>query len=450
MSTSHPLTGAPTLRTLLVTVYVPAAMFGLGQGAAAPVIALTARDLGASLGMAGLVVALAGLGTIIGDLPAGRLVVRLGERGAILLGSAVGAVGVALCLVAPTLWLLGVGVVLTGLANAVWGLARQSYLTEVIPVMRRARAMSTLAGMMRLGFFLGPFLGALVIHAMGTRGGFAVQLGAVVLAALLMARLPDVPGGGAAERAAASAGAPRATLGEVILAHRVLLATLGSGALLMGLARASRMAILPLWADHLGLDAVTVSLVFGVSAAVDVLVSYPAGLLMDRFGRRAVAVPSLLILAGGYLLLPLAGSTPVLTVVALVLGVGNGLSNGVIMTLGADVAPAATRAAFFGAWRLMHDGGMFVGPLAVAGLALVAPLAAAAVTVGAATVLGAAVMWRYIPVYVRWPLVVEAGAAGPGAGGSGSSSSTASVEEALSKSRTDTAVATSVTTDATR
>ena len=406
MSTAPPGPSAPSWHSLLITVYLPAALFGLGQGAAAPVVALTARDLGASLGVAGLVVSLAGLGTIIGDLPAGRLVVRLGERGAILLGSAVGAVGVVLCLVAQSVWLLGVGVALTGLANAVWGLARQSYLAEVVPVVMRARAMSTLAGMMRLGFFLGPFLGALVIHDVGARGGYAVQLGAVLLAALLMAHLPDVGGGGAGGRAADTA--PRATLGDVVLTHRVLLTTLGGGALLMGLARASRMAILPLWADHLGLDPVTISLVFGVSAAVDVAVSYPAGLLMDRFGRRAIAVPSLLVLAAGYLLLPLAASTPVLAVVALVLGIGNGLSNGVIMTLGADVAPAATRAAFFGAWRLMHDSGMFVGPLAVAGIAVLAPLSAAAVTVGAATLFGAAVMWRYIPVYVAWPLSATA------------------------------------------
>lgn len=144
----------------------------------------------------------------------------------------------------------------------------------------------------------------------------------------------------------------------------------------------------------------------------------------------------------GYLLLPLATSAPVLGVVALVLGVGNGLSNGIIMTLGADVAPAATWAAFFVAWRLMHDGGMFVGPLAVAGLAVVAPLSVAAVVVGGASFLGAAVMWRCIQIYITWPLV--AGAASP------ARSAPSETPEALSKSRTLTAVEVSVTTEAIR
>ncbi len=44
------------------------------------------------------------------------------------------------------------------------------------------------------------------------------------------------------------------------------------------------------------------------------------------------------------------------------------------MTLGADVAPAATRAEFLAAWRLTHDAGMFLGPLSLGAAAIVAPL----------------------------------------------------------------------------
>lgn len=383
--------------SLLSTVLVPAAVFGIGQGAAVPVVALTALELGASLGSAGLVVAVAGVGQLLGDLPAGRIVGRYGERAAVVGGSVVGLVGVVLCLVASALWVLGLGVLLTGVANAVWGLARQSYLTEAVAFSQRARAMSALAGMSRLGFFIGPFLGAGVIVVVGTRGGFAVQLVSVLVAGVLMARMPDI----VLERDRDRGAGPRVTvsLGSVITEHQRLLRTLGSGALLLGLARASRAAILPLWADHLGISPATTSLVFGVSAAIDVLCSYPAGTLMDRYGRRVVAVPAMTTLATGYLVLPLADGVVSLALVALVLGVGNGLSNGLIMTLAADVAPAATRAEFFAAWRLTHDTGMLAGPLVVAGIALVAPLGVAALAVGGLTAVGAGVLWTYIPVF---------------------------------------------------
>ncbi|HWV78088.1 MAG TPA: MFS transporter [Isoptericola sp.] len=254
---------------------------------------------------------------------------------------------------------------------------------------------------MGLGYFVGPFLGALVILAVGTRGGFAVQSVGVVLAGYLMARMDDPPRPPDTE----PGGVP---LRQNLRRHRVLLATLGTGALLMGAARASCDAVLPPWADHLGLHAATASLVFGIGALADLLCSYPAGQVMDRYGRRLVAVPSLMVITVSFVVLPFTTTVVGMTAVAVLMGVGNGLGNGVIMTLGADVAPPATRAEFLAAWRLMHDSGMFLGPLAVGLVAAVAPLGCAAAALGAVSGLGAAVMHRFIPRYSPWPRGADA------------------------------------------
>src|SRR4028119_2256629 len=80
---------APALRPVPLAVYLPSVLYGVGQGAILPVIALSARQLGASLATAGLVVALAGVGQIAGDLPAGQLAARYGERRAMLGATAV-------------------------------------------------------------------------------------------------------------------------------------------------------------------------------------------------------------------------------------------------------------------------------------------------------------------------------------------------------------------------
>lgn len=389
------MTSSP-LKPLVTTVFVPSAIFGIGQGAGAPVVALLARELGASVPVAGLIVALVALGAVIGDLPAGSIVARLGERRAIIAGTTLGTVGVLTSVTAWNPAVLAVGALLTGFANAVWGLARQSYLAEAVPIERRARAMAAFATMWRLGFFVGPFLGAGAIHVMGVRGGLLVQAVGVVVAGLLMARAPETG-------PAARSGSPgHASLGTILRRHRTLLCTLGAGSLLMGAARASREAVLPLWAGHIGLDAVTVSIVFGIGGAVDLLISYPAGQLMDRFGRRAVAVPSLLVIGVAFVALPFADDLVSLGIVAVVLGVGNGLGNGVIMTLGADTAPPETRAEFLAAWRLTHDTGMFAGPFAVGAVATVS-LAAGAVVVGGFALAGAAVMYRFVPRYSPWP-----------------------------------------------
>lgn len=381
---------AGPLRRLAVPVFLPAAVFGVGQGAAVPVVALQARELGASVGGAGLIVALLGLGMVLGDLPAGRIVTRIGERSAVLLGSGIGAVGAALCLLSWTPVVLGIGVGMYGIASAVWALARQAYIIETVPVALRARALSAMAGLSRLGTLIGPFLGAAVVYLLGPRGGFLVELVAVVVAGALMAGMPAVE----SDR---GGGRPAHSLQKVLVAHRRVLSTLGVSALVMGASRASRTAVLPLWADHIGLDATTTSLLFGVGAAVDVALSYPAGRWMDLRGRRPVAVGSLVAFAAAHVALPLTGSVLALGAVAVIMGVANGLSNGLIMTLGADAAPEDGRAEFLGAFRLCHDSGSLIGPLTLAAVAAVATLGMGSVALGALSALGAAGMARWVP-----------------------------------------------------
>ncbi|MBJ8339548.1 MFS transporter [Antrihabitans sp. YC3-6] len=374
---------------MTLQVFVPAAVYGLGQGAAAPIFALKALELGASAAIAGVIVALSGLGMVLGDLPAGRTVARIGERWSVAIGSVLGAVGVVLCICAWNVAVLGLGMLLMGVANAVWGLARQSYVVSSVRQADLGRALSTMAGSMRLGFFVGPFIGAVVVHWSGLTGGLWVQLVATLVAGALMVSLPDRGPPASSDRVGRS-------LTSVLVEHRKLLSTLGSGALLMGAARASRTALLPLWAAHIGMSAAATSVIFGISGAVDVLLSYPAGVLMDRYGRRAIAVPSMVFFAVGYAALPLSSNAIAVGAVAVSLGVANGLSNGVIMTIGADSAPPGHRAEFLGAWRLTHDIGMFTGPIVVGVISGVAVLGAAAVALGALSGLGAAAMHRWV------------------------------------------------------
>jgi hypothetical protein len=47
---------------------------------------------------------------------------------------------------------------------------------------------------------------------------------------------------------------------------------------------------------------------------------------------------------------------------AAVLGVGNGLSSGILLTLGADVAPQDDPAPFLGSWRTLTDAGGAIAP----------------------------------------------------------------------------------------
>lgn len=116
------------------------------------------------------------------------------------------------------------------------------------------------------------------------------------------------------------------------------------------------------------MDATHASLIYGLSGAIDMLVFYPAGKLMDRKGRQWVAVPSTLIMGLALVLIPLTGGFVSLLLAALLIGFGNGISSGLIMTLGADFSPDNGRSHFLGIWRFIADSGATGGPVLLSAL----------------------------------------------------------------------------------
>ena len=382
---------APTVRSLLAAVYLPSFIFATGQGAVVPIVALAARDVGASVALAGVAVALRGIGTMAFDVPAGKLVARWGERRAMLLATVVLVTSLAGCVASPSPLLFAGFMFLMGCGWSIWLLARLTYVSDVMPAHLRGRALSTLGGVQRIGGFVGPFLGAAAVTAVGIDGAYFVHIALALVGYVVLSVVPEPhdstpPTGHAPIRVAA--------IGRD---HRHTFLTAGFGAMAVGVLRASRQVVLPLWADAIGLDAAAVSIIFGISAAMDMTLFYPAGLASDRWGRKAVAVPCLTIMATGLLLVPLTDSFATLVAVGLLLGFGNGLGSGIVMTLGSDFAPAVGRAEFLGVWRLVSDVGTAGGPLLVAGVGAVTSLGAASVVVGALGLVGATV------VVVRMP-----------------------------------------------
>jgi MFS family permease len=377
-------------------VYLPSLLFGIGQGAIIPAIPFSVRGLGGSVAMAGFVVAVLGIGRVVGTLPAGWLVQRIGERAAMLLAVAVAAGALVLCLVAPTVAVLAAGVAVVGATTAVFGLARHAYLTEVAPFSLRARALATLGGVHRIGVFVGPFLGAAAIAVVGVDGGYWVHLGAAVLAGGALLMLPDVTAHRHVPAPDGLSTRPDRVI-DMIRRHSHVLRTLGLGALVISAVRASRQVIIPLWAEHIGLDPATASVIFGISGGVDMLLFYPAGWVMDRFGRRWAVLPCMIVLGIAHVLIPLCGSAALLAAVAALMGFGNGIGSGIVMTMGSDASPESGRAVFLAAWRLLGDLGSSAGPFVLGGVAAVASLGTASVVVGIAAGLGALAMAAWLP-----------------------------------------------------
>lgn len=383
------------VRRLAVCAYGPTLLCSIGFGAVVPLIVLSARNLGASVGTAAVVSALLGIGQLLGDLPAGWVATRVGEKWAITGACLLDAACLAGMYLAHGVWFLSLMVLIDGVAGAVFGLARQTWLTEAIPLRYRARALSTLGGTFRVGYVVGPLVASWVIGRWDLDAAFVFASGMSAIAALVTLALPDLPPADLPE----SHGEPVAEPGTfaVLAAHHRVLGTLGVGAFAIMLVRAARQAFIPLWCEQHGLTASQTSLVFAISMAFDVLLFFPGGAIVDRWGRWAVAVPAMLVMGTGFALMPLAHGFATIALVGALLGAGNGISSGIVMTLGSDASPAVGRARFLAGWRLFADAGNGAGGLVISMITLVSPLWGASLALWALAWLGAGWLDRFIP-----------------------------------------------------
>ncbi|KTS91762.1 major facilitator transporter [Microbacterium testaceum] len=399
-------------------IYGPTLLFAIGEGAVIPLIPVIANRLGADVALAALVAAALVVGQLCGNIPAGWAVARFGERitmsvaGIVILGGLVGVV------FAGTLAIFAAAVFLIGFCAASFALARHSFMTTRVPLHFRARALSLLGGTFRLGMFVGPFISAALLGIFGDEKASIAFFAVCQLATILLVFLgPDpekaVAANGSDSRDAEDTGEPvtgaiptveRVGVFRTMWRFRAVLARLGLAAASLSAVRSARQVVLPLWGVSLGLDASTIAVVVGVSGAIDFALFYASGQVMDRFGRLWAALPAMVLMGAGFLALSfthdLDSSAMWFAMFAAVLGVGNGLSSGILLTLGADLAPADEPAAFLGSWRTLTDAGGAIAPVMISALTALVSLSGAVAAMGVVAALGAFGFVRWVPRYV--------------------------------------------------
>jgi MFS family permease len=406
-----------SFRSVALAAFLPTLLFSIGEGAIIPIIPVAAGNLGANLAMAGFIASMVMLGELAGDIPSGWVVSRVGERTSMIGAAVVAIAGVAVCLVAPNYWVLMAGIFLVGIATAVFALARHAFMTSYVPVRYRARALSTLGGIFRAGWFVGPLIASAVISVTGsTQSVFWIFIVSCLGSVVVLLLLPDPEKMfGPSARVTDDRG-ERVTEGEedaeerthglfrTIWSFREVLLRMGAGVSLVAAIRSARTVLLPLWAVSIGLSESNTALIIGIAGAVDFALFYASGQIMDRFGRMWSAIPSMLGLGTGFVVLAFSHDLPSNVAwyigVSLFLSVANGIGSGIVMTLGADLAPKDHPAPFLGAWRFSADAGQAAAPLFVSLLTALVSISFASGVMGVLGLVGAGMLARYIPRYV--------------------------------------------------
>lgn len=385
-------------RQLLLSIYIPAFSMSLCRGLVLPIMPLFALSFEVSYAMVGVLLAAEGVGNLLFDIPAGTLVARLGRKRSMMIGAVImGATALAMAQ-ATLLWEAAGYRFVSGIGMALWNIARHAYITEMVATGVRGRTNAGLGGLGRIAGFVAPVAGGILAERMGLQAPF------VVYAALSVAGLVSawiwIPMDEASTKPSQDAALIR--LWQVLRSQgRVLLAA-GSGSLMAQTIRTARNVVIPLVAaDHLGLDASDVGLIVSLSYAVDMLMFWPAGVIMDRFGRKWAYVPSFILQSAAMACVPLADGFGTLCAAAMGMGLANGLSSGTMLTLGADLAPKDAPGEFLGIWRFIGDSGHAAAPLIVGRAADLLGLAGTPFLVAFIGLGGAAILGFWVPETLR-------------------------------------------------
>ena len=378
------------IKPLLVPVFLPSVLMSIAEYALLPIIPASAKALGADIPTAAIVAGLLMVGVLLADLPAGRLVDRIGERRAMIYGALFGSIGVILVALGHSLWLMGVGVLALGIGIAIFALARHAFFAEHIPLQFRARSLSLLGGTFRAGAFIGPLLGSAVIAISGVGAVYWLSgIACLIAGGVLIFSPKDVikatpltrPGG----------------IWQIAKREAKPLLTLGVGAGILGAIRTTRQVGLPLWALVIGLSPGEASFYIGLAGVLDFALFYTSGQIMDRYGRFWAAVPPMLGLGLLHLTIGFVHDGTGFMLLAGAMALANGFGSGIILTIGADLAPSDARNEFLASYRLITDVGVASAPPVLSAFAAAFGLATAMSIFGIFGIGGSLLMWRYIP-----------------------------------------------------
>ena len=336
----------------------------LGFGAVIPVLPLYAKSFDVSQTAIGATVAVYGVARVFLGLPTGKVADWLGRRVALAIGGAVTVLGNVWCAAAPTYLELLLARLVAGAGAGIVLTAGLIVLADIASPATRGRTLAIYQGVFLFAVGIGPFPGGFLAERFGLEAPFLVYavMGAAVTAVAWFAvtetrALGGMPGG--ASTTVRLREQVRALLGDIGFRLVCLIGLVGALARTGGL-----FSIVPiLGRERLSLSATEIGFGFALGSIVGLLVTYPAGFMADRFGRKAVIVPATVLIGVSMLAFSLATDYVWFLAACLIWGGAITASGAAPAAYAADAAPAGANAAAMGSYRMLSDVGYVIGPI---------------------------------------------------------------------------------------
>jgi MFS family permease len=249
------------------------------------------------------------------------------------------------------------------IGKGIRGAPRDALIADITPENARGASYGLRQSLDSAGAFIGPLLalGLMILLAGDIRGVFWFAVAPAACAVLILWFGVHEP----KQHRESGVDKPALTLSSIKQLRKPYWITVGIGAIMM-LAGFSE-AFLVLRAQQLGLQLSLIPLVFIVMNIVYTLSAYPAGVLSDRLGRPGLIVAGFVALIAADILLGVASGVWLAMAGIVLWGLYMGLTQGVLMAMVADTAPAAMRGTAFGVFNLV-SGLALLSASAIAGL----------------------------------------------------------------------------------
>jgi MFS family permease len=353
---------------ILVVMCALIAVNQLGFGGIVPVMALYARSFGVLQSAIGLAIAIYGLARFLVAIPTGQLADRFGRRATLVLGGLVTAVGNLLCAYAPSFPALVAARFVAGAGAAMILVTGVIVLADITTPAHRGRTMAIYQGVFTFAVGVGPLPGGVLAERFGLHAPFLVYaVCGVLAAAVAWLHIPETRDLRRADATDAAAPLPRFGAQIRILTRHTGFVLVSLISFTSAVARTGGLFnVIPVLAhDRLALTTERIGLGLALASVVGLALAYPAGVLVDHFGRKVVIVPSTIVSGISLVLFLMAPSYAWFLAGCVAWSVAAGVSGAAPAAYAADVAPPGMNAAAMSAYRMLSDLGYVVGPIAL-------------------------------------------------------------------------------------
>lgn len=363
-------------RNILVWMCVLIAVNQLGFGAIVPVVALYADEFGVSKTAIGMTIAIYGLARFMINMPAGRLADITGRRSTLAVGGLVTVVGAVLCAIAPNYEFFLFARFIAGAGAACVLTGAQIVLGDIAAPENRGRVMAIYQGVFLFTVGAGAWPGGWLADTFNLAAPFwANAILAALVTVIAWFYIPETRDLAQKRPVSAMKGSAMSAWQQFRFLGTspgfILIGTIGLAA---AFARTGGLFnVIPLIGENqIGLSPDQIGLGLGMVSIVGLVLVYPSGTLVDRYGRKSVIVPSTLMSALAILTFAIADSFPQFMLASIFWAASSGVAGAAPAAYAADVAPPGMMASSMGMYRTLSDMGYVIGPLA---LGMIADLA---------------------------------------------------------------------------